>query len=86
MRYIPLALVAPAVLFVATGAMAGTTTKSGEVKSIDKTKHELVLSSGDTFELNKSVKVDQIKAGTKVSISYEAKNGKNFASRVTTVR
>ncbi len=86
MRLIPLAFAAPALVLAATGTMAAVLTKSGEVKTVDKAKHELVLSDGQTFELSKTVKADQIKTGTKVSISYEAKNGKNVASRVTAVR
>ena len=78
------ALAIPAIAVLATSAFAANMTKSGEVKSVDVAKHELVLSSGDTFQLNQSIKADQIKAGTKVAVHYETKDGKMIASKVQT--
>ncbi|MFN0217728.1 MAG: DUF1344 domain-containing protein [Hyphomicrobium sp.] len=77
---IPLALAG--VTMLAVPAFAATQTKSGDIKSTDASKHELVLSSGETFELAPNVKVDQLKVGEKVVVSYEAKNGKMIASKV----
>lgn len=77
-----LSIMVPALTLVATGAMAASTMKSGEIKSIDTAKHELVLTNGETFELGHSVKSGSLKAGTKVSIAYEQKGGKMVASKV----
>lgn len=61
---------------------AATQTKTGDIKSTDAAKHELTLSTGDTFELGANVKVDKLKVGEKVTVSYEAKDGKMIASKV----
>ncbi len=74
------ALVAATLL--ASTAFAATQTKVGEVKSTDATKHELVLSSGETFELPQAFKIGSLKTGEKVKITYEAKDGKLVAERV----
>lgn len=68
-------------LFSAT-AFAATSTKIGEIKSTDTAKQEIVLSGGETFEVAKSVKLDALKAGEKVKITYDMKDGKMVASAV----
>lgn len=75
-----LAVVAAAL--ATTSAFAAASTKSGEVKSTDVVKHELTLSSGDVFEVGSNVKLDKIKVGEKVKVSYEVKDGKNIAKSV----
>jgi len=56
--------------------------KTGDVKSTDVAKHELTLASGDTFEVGTTVKLDKFKAGDKVAITYDTKDGKMIASKV----
>ena len=79
-------LIAPIVLagtiLLAGNAFAATQSKSGEIKTLDATKHELVLTTGDTFELGKTVKADKLKAGEKVTITYDMKDGKMIASKI----
>ena len=65
-----------------TMALAAIETKVGNIKSLDTAKHELVLSTGDTFELPNSVQLKKLKVGEKVSIAYEIKNGKMMATKV----
>ncbi|MGQ0455766.1 MAG: DUF1344 domain-containing protein [Hyphomicrobium sp.] len=77
---IPLALAGVTALSVS--AFAATQTKTGDIKSTDAAKHELVLSSGETFELGANVKIDKLKVGEKVTVVYEAKDGKMIASKV----
>jgi hypothetical protein len=79
---IPLALAG--VTLLSGAALAAAQTKTGEVKSTDATKHELVLASGDTFELAKNIKVEKFKAGDKVTVTYDMKDGKMIASKVKT--
>ncbi|MBX9684563.1 MAG: DUF1344 domain-containing protein [Hyphomicrobium sp.] len=67
---------------ISSAAFASTLTKSGEIKSVDTAKHELVLSSGETFELAKTIKAEDLKPGAKVTVAYEVKSGKNHASKV----
>lgn len=68
---------------VSTAALAATQTVTGDVKSADAAKHELTLANGNTFEVGSGVKLDKIKAGDKVAITYETKNGKMLASKVS---
>ena len=82
--YAPLALVGAALF--STAALAATLSKTGEVKSTDITKHELVLSNGDTFELGSNIKIDKLKVGEKVAITYEMKDGKMLASKVQSAK
>lgn len=77
--FAPVALAALAV--VSTAALAAQT-KTGDVKSTDTAKHELTLASGDTFEVGSSVKLNKIKTGDKVAITYEMKDGKMLASKI----
>ena len=69
-------------LLVSGAALAATLSKTGQLKSTDSTKHQLTLSSGDTFELPAGYKTDALKPGEKVKVSYEMKNGKMMASVV----
>jgi len=61
---------------------AAALTKTGEIKATDAAKHELVLTSGDTFQLNDKIKVDKLKVGEKVAITYDMKDGKMLATKV----
>jgi hypothetical protein len=63
-------------------ALAAVEMKTGNIKSLDPAKHELVLSTGETFELPTSVQLNKLKVGEKVSIAYEIKNGKMTATKV----
>ena len=67
-------------------ALAAVETKVGSIKSLDSAKHELVLSTGETFELPNSVQLKTLKVGEKVSIAYEVKNGKMMATKVSAAR
>ncbi|HPG89109.1 MAG TPA: DUF1344 domain-containing protein [Hyphomicrobium sp.] len=78
--FAPMGLVAVALF--SSAALAATETKTGEVKTTDVAKHQLSLASGETFEVGSHVKLDKIKAGEKVTITFENKNGKMEASKV----
>lgn len=67
---------------VSTAALAATQTMTGDVKSADAARHELTLANGSTFELSSKVKLKKIKAGDKVAVTYEMKDGKMMASKV----
>ncbi len=81
-KKISVATVLAGVALASTVALAATDTKTGEIKSTDATKKEIVLSSGDTFELGGKVKIDKLKVGEKVTVTYEMKDGKMLASKV----
>lgn len=67
---------------LSTAAFAAAQTATGDVKSTDAAKHELVLSNGQTFEVGSKVKLEKFKAGDKVAVTYESKDGKLTASKV----
>jgi hypothetical protein len=69
-----------------TMALAAVETKVGNIKSLDTVKHELVLSTGETFELSKTVQLKTLKVGEKVSIAYETKDGKMMATKVVAAK
>lgn len=80
-------LLLPAVavsIAISSSAFAAPQTKTGEIKSTDSAKHELVLSSGDTFDVSRTIKIDKFKAGDKVTVTYATKDGKMIASKVIT--
>lgn len=74
------------VVLASSIALAATETKTGDIKSTDGAKHELVLSTGDTFELGSGIKIDKLKVGQKVTVTYEMKDGKMLASKVHTAK
>jgi len=76
----PLALIAAALF--SSAAMAAHETKIGEVKSIDTAKHDLVLTSGETFHVGSHVKLENLKIGEKITVTFETKDGKMKASKV----
>lgn len=78
---IVLSAVAASTLLSAS-AFAASQTKTGEIKSIDTAKQEIILSGGETFEAAKAVKLDALKSGEKVKITYELKDGKMLASAI----
>jgi Cu/Ag efflux protein CusF len=75
-------LMLAALTAMSASAFAASQTKTGDVKSTDTAKHELTLANGDTFEVGSHVKLDKIKAGDKVAITFETKDGKMVASKV----
>lgn len=73
-----------AVAVASTAALAAATqTRTGAVKSADTAKHELTLSNGDTFQVGSSIKLNKLKTGEKVAVTYEMKGGKMVASKIT---
>jgi cold shock CspA family protein len=62
---------------------------TGTVKSIDREKGELVVTEESGTDVTFSIKKTQakeVKDGDKVTVSYETKDGKNIAKRVTKVK
>jgi uncharacterized protein DUF1344 len=67
-------------------ALAAVETKVGNIKSLDTAKHELVLSTGEIFELPKTVQMKLLKVGEKVTVAYETKDGKMMATKVSAAK
>jgi Cu/Ag efflux protein CusF len=75
-------LVLAAVTAMASSALAASMTKTGDIRSTDAAKHELTLSSGETFTVDSHVKLGSFKTGDKVAVTYDTKDGKKLASKV----
>ncbi len=56
---------------------------SGTIDKIDTKAREVVLDNGQTYMLQKSVKVGALKKGEKVTLSWEEQRGKNMVNKVT---
>ena len=67
MRIMLTALAAAAILGAANMAYAAEAT--GTIKSIDMSKHTVTLDNGSTFDLAKSVKLDGMKVGEKITLT-----------------
>lgn len=77
---IPAALTA----ILATSPFAfASETAAGVVKSFDAKTHTLMLQDGISYILPMTFKDPGLKAGTKVSVVWEMKDGKHFADKVT---
>jgi hypothetical protein len=68
MRTIFVTLAAGAILGFATTAFAAEAT--GTIKTIDMSKHSLTLNNGSTYDVAKDVKLDGLKVGEKVTLTY----------------
>lgn len=71
-----------AAVLLSTTAYAASLTKTGEIKTIDTAKHELTLSTGDTFQIGKKVHAKRLKVGEKVVVTYKIADGKQIAKHV----
>ncbi len=83
-------LLVPAAIaaLLATSAMsfAAAQYASGTVKAFDAKAMTLTLASGDTYVLPKTFKNPGLKAGERVSISWEMNGAKKTADSVTIVK
>jgi Cu/Ag efflux protein CusF len=85
MKYAVVAIVLSASFYSAT-AFALTHTKTAAVKSTDITRRELVLATGDKFQVSSKIRLSKLKAGDKITVKYTVKDGKLMASKVTPAR
>jgi hypothetical protein len=83
-------LLAPAVAaaFLATSAVAfaATHNASGTIKEFDSKAMTLTLVNGTQYVLPKDFKDPGLKAGDKVSVSWDTKNGAKVAEKVKIVK
>jgi Cu/Ag efflux protein CusF len=68
---------------ISSVALAATQTADGSIKTLDIKKHQMTLSDGKSFELPAAWKGTGFKVGDKVTVTYEAQNGKMMVSAVT---
>jgi hypothetical protein len=56
---------------------------SGNITSIDPNAHQIALDNGKTYSLQGGVSVASLAVGDKVTVTTQAKAGKNVVSKVT---
>lgn len=56
---------------------------TGTVDKVDAKTHEVTLDNGQTYMLEKNVKMGNLKTGEKVTLSWEEQKGKNMVNKVT---
>jgi Cu/Ag efflux protein CusF len=70
------------VALLASAGAASADEASGTIQSIDAAKRTITLDSGKNFKLDPAVTLANLRMGTKVTVSYEAKGGQNIATKV----
>jgi Cu/Ag efflux protein CusF len=79
-----MAVPALAALMVMSGSFAWAWSDvTGTIDKINMKSHEIVLDNGETYMVQKNVKLDSFKKGEKVTLSVENEKGKNMANKVT---
>lgn len=56
---------------------------SGTVDKVNTKNREVVLDNGQTYMIQKTVRMGNLKKGAKVTFSSEEQNGKNMVNKVT---
>ena len=79
-----LIMIAAACIF-ATIASAANMSASGVIKSVDSQHDSITLVGGGVYTLSEGFEAETFKAGEKVNIIFETKNGKMIASSVKAV-
>ena len=82
--YVP-ALVVCATL-LATAAFAAGISATGVIKSVDKKGDAIILTDGKVYTLSEGFEAEKFKAGEKVAVIYDMKNGKMVATSVKIVK
>ena len=77
-------------IFTIAGAIAMSTSfawawsdVSGTVDKVNAKEREIVLDNGQTYVVEKKTRMDNLKKGEKVTLSWEEQNGKNMVNKVT---
>ena len=69
-------------MVISSAAFAAAMNASGVIKTIDTKANAITLADGKTFALPKGFKLDTLKAGEKVAVVYDMKDGKMVADSV----
>ncbi len=85
MRTLLIPAAAAAILATSSLVFAATQT-SGTVKTYDGHAMTLTLADGSVYTLKKGVKAPALKAGEKVSVSWDMSGSKKIAEKVTVVK
>lgn len=56
---------------------------SGTIDKVNMKAHEVVLDNGQTYMLERGVKMGGLKKGEKVTLTWEDQKGKNMVNKLT---
>lgn len=78
-----LAALSAAAMLVSVGFAEAAEEQRGKIKDVDPANMTLTLEDGTTYELAEGVKVIDLQPGQEVTVSYEMKDGKKVADKIT---
>jgi len=79
-----IAVPALAAMMVMSGSFAWAWSDvTGTIDKINMKSHEITLDNGQTYMLEKSLKMGSLKKGEKVTLSWEEQKGKNMVNKMT---
>jgi len=68
---------------MSTGMAWAWSDVTGTVDKVDTKNREVTLDNGQSYMIQKTVRMGNLKKGEKVTFSWEAQNGKNMVNKVT---
>ena len=83
MRKVVISVVAGMVVLGSSSFAFAWSDVSGTIDKVNIKTHEVVLDNGQTYFLEKKVKMGNLKKGEKVTLSWEDQKGKNMVNKVT---
>lgn len=68
---------------MSTGMAWAWSDVSGTVDKVNTKNREVTLDNGQTYVIEKKIRMGNLKSGEKVTLSWEAQKGKNMVNKVT---
>ena len=83
MRKIAISVLAGMVVMGTSNFAFAWSDVSGTIDKVNIKTHEIILDNGQTYFVEKMVKMGGLKKGEKVTLSWEQQKGKNMVNKVT---
>jgi len=83
MRKIAISVLAGMVVMGTSNFAFAWSDVSGTIDKVNIKTHEIILDNGQTYFVEKTVKMGSLKKGEKVTLSWEEQKGKNMVNKVT---
>ena len=68
---------------MSTGMAWAWSDVSGTIDKVNTKSREITLDNGQTYVIEKKVRMGNLKKGAQVTVSWEAQKGKNMVNKVT---
>ena len=72
-----------AVAVIAFAGAAFAEESKGKIKMIDPSTKTLIMQDGTAYQVSDKVAIETLKPGQEVTVSFETKDGRNKADKVT---